>query len=377
MMVNSIGKPSIGIPIVVLFVISVATLWIGITLFNKFGFIKKSVDSANEMISNLDEEYKTQELKIKNDLAVLKNQKIQIGNDIKNLEENKQKSISRINQQINVLEINLKAEENSKIGLLAREQIQIKEVKDFGKSKDQKLKERDRLMKETKISGVAITINPGPPITYDPGPMPKFNFWGTATPVPLVDKVKLDVAMSGIGNRIGVGANYNLRLLNWQIAKTACDLANKFEKSEIVDKAIASWEQAEKDLKKLGGEINAVKLQIDNLNKSIGDQKEKIVKTSNEYLTKIRTAEAQFEDVQKKISTFTDPNYLLNISSEFDKRKKEFADKINSHGFAKLMLFIFDIPALASALSLWALAVMRLFLAGNWFGPRTIFDEKR
>lgn len=374
---KNIENPPITVPILVLIAISVATLWIGISLFNKLGSIRKSVDSAKNLISDLENNYKIREQKIKNDLAALNNDKIQIEGVIQNLEKQKQKSISLINDKISRLETSIKNKEDSKITLMAKLQVEIFQEKKCSNDKDQLLKERDQHKEKTKISGVEITINPGPPITYDPGPKPTFNFYGTNTKVPGIDIFYLDKAMSAAANRINVGGNFNLRLAKWLAAKEACDLANLFEKAGLVDKAIQSWKAAEGVVKGVSKNIVALKLDIDKLNSEIDDQKKALHTTLKDYISQIQTKAAADDKVRKCISTLSDPNNKLKNSLEFDKEKQDLANKINSYGFAKLMLFIIDIPAFASALSLWTLATIRLFLAGDWFGPRIIIDEKK
>ena len=197
--------------------------------------------------------------------------------------------------------------------------------------------------------GLTINKNEGPPVSYDPGPSPSLN-----------QLKKSDVG--SIGSLIGVlgvaGSPLSIVYLgplnakrylgakaSWEASKIACDKFNEFEKSEVVKKARALYEDAEKLVSNAQNLAEETKISLSNAKKEVDSAKNKI-QIIRDNLT----------------NEENELNILLASLPKIENWKISVLD----------VLKYLEIPNLLFSLSLFIVSLTRTFVVLGWFGTCSV-----
>ena len=202
--------------------------------------------------------------------------------------------------------------------------------------------------------GLTINKNAGPPISYDPGPKPSLvDFNPTIrNTIPYIDPliyIKIAIRVADYFNppppeKNLVETNIKARA-SWEIAKKACDKFNEFEKSEVVKKARALYEDAEKLVS------NAQNL-------------------AEETKISLLNAQKEVDSAKSKIQIIRD-----NLTNEENELNKLLASlpKIENWKISVLdVLKYLEIPNLLFSLSLFIVSLTRTFVVLGWFGTCSV-----
>ena len=194
--------------------------------------------------------------------------------------------------------------------------------------------------------GLTINKNEGPPVSYDPGPSPSLN---------QLKKSDLNSGVGLIGIFGPVGPILYLEFLNskrlagaqvsWAASKKACDKFNEFEKSEVVKKARALYEDAEKLVSNAQNLAEETEIALLNAQKEIG------------------SAKINLEDVKDSLIMKEDKLNIFIASLPKTEHWKEFVLDV---------LKYLEIPNLLFSLSLFIVSLTRTFVVLGWFGTCSV-----
>jgi len=197
--------------------------------------------------------------------------------------------------------------------------------------------------------GPKITRNEGPPISYAPGPKPSLvDFNPTIrntfpTPIgPISPLNLLDFFYPPEKNL--VETNIKARA-SWEIAKKACDKFNEFEKSEVVKKARALYEDAEKLVSNAQNLAEETKISLSNAQRELDSAKNNI------------------EDIKGNLSNEEGKLNIFIASLPKTENWKEFVIDV---------LKYLEIPNLLFSLSLFIVSLTRTFVVLGWLGTCSV-----
>jgi len=197
--------------------------------------------------------------------------------------------------------------------------------------------------------GPKIIRNEGPPISYDPGPKPSlvdFNptFRNTIpTPIgPFSPLILADFFYPPEKNL--VETNIKART-SWEIAKKACEKYNEFEKSEVLKKARALYEDSEKLVSNAQNLAAETEIALSNAQKEIG------------------SAKINFKDIKDSLIMEEDKLNILLASLPKTEHWKELVIDV---------LKYLEIPNLLFSLSLFIVSLTRTFVVLGWFGTCSV-----
>ena len=194
--------------------------------------------------------------------------------------------------------------------------------------------------------GLTINKNEGPPVSYDPGPIPSF------------EHLKKNYLISS-GNvfiiflKVGAGSALDLAIAKryleattaWEASKIACDKFNEFEKSEVVKKARVLYEDAEKLVSNAQNLAEETKIALSNAQKEV-------------------------DSANSKIQVIRD-----NLTNEENELNKLLASlpKIENWKISVLdVLKYLEIPNLLFSLCLFIVSLTRTFVVLGWFGTCSV-----